>query len=67
MALVVPPGLGTSVSLCLSLRKEGAGRISLLLVSLMVLRSWDAVIPLFLELVGLVFFKSEQHLSCEAL
>ena len=55
------------MSLCLSLRKEGAGRISLLLVSLMVLRSWDAVIPLFLELVGLVFFKSEQHLSCEAL
>ena len=33
----------------------------------MVLRSWDAVIPLFLELVGLVFFKSEQHLSCETL
>lgn len=25
------------------------------------------MIPLFLELVGLVFFKGEQHLSCETL
>lgn len=33
----------------------------------MVLRCWDAVIPLFLELVGLVSFKSEQRLSCETL